>query len=243
LFVVVDNYWAILMKNLTQSLERVAFSFSALSMMSAIELLNLSPAQASPATKTYTGQDANVTVTCVSVDRQSTGNFSIDGRKSGTKITGSTGFAYFDNNPRSAQIILVADPLGRSILSGDSYAHGLPANNFGALIAATGYSPNGSLVISLPDLSENPDKAFGYTVNCPAIPTKAGGDGSGGSGGVASGGGGSTSGGVASGGNTGSNLPIDGSPVLNYEGLFEAGPGLLCNSTMYCWRTYIPPSN
>ncbi len=162
------------MKNLTQSLERVAFSFSALSMMSAIELLNLSPALAS--SKKYNGADANVTVTCDSVNQQSTGNFSIDGRKSGTGFVQAGGVAYFDNDPRSAQPISVTS-LPTSVLSGSGYDHGLPAINFEALIEAVGEKPDGSPVISLPDLSENPDKAFGFTLDCPPIPTNAGGGG------------------------------------------------------------------
>jgi hypothetical protein len=229
LFVVVDNYWAILMKNLTRSLERVTFCFSALSMMSAIELLNLSPALASSAT--YQGRDADVTVTCVPAGGQVIGNFSINAQKPGAKFFQVGGIAYFNKNFLTAQpILVITSP--RSIISGSQYVREGSATNFGALIEAVGVDGwNG--VISLPDLSENPDKAFGYSVNCPF--SKAdGGDGSGGSGG---------------GGNTGSpgsdNLPGNGNTNApgygggntGTPGSFVAGPGILCNSTggLTCW--------
>jgi hypothetical protein len=162
------------MKSLTRSLERVIFSFSALGVLSSIEFLNLPPALAST---TYYGGDADVTVRCFTKDRQSSGSFSIDGRRSGTKFIQVLGLVYFDK-ARSQPVAVTSLP--QSIIS-SVYDNGRPANDFSAAVGALGFSGVLNGVISLPDLSENPDKALGYDTNCPLIPTNAdGGDGSGG---------------------------------------------------------------
>jgi hypothetical protein len=75
------------------------------------------------------------------------------------------GTAYFENDIRSAQGIEDSSP-GTSIFNGTPKVYPFIAINFGALIAATGITPDGQIAILLPDLFENPDKAFGYTVNC-----------------------------------------------------------------------------
>lgn len=151
------------MKNFTHFLRPLIFSFSTLGMVSSLELLNLSPTLAQVTTKTYTGNE-NVTIRCVTVNGQSTGNYSIDGRPSGTRTTTVEGVAYFDNDPASAQIILDVDLSGRTIFNGSGYDYGFQAFNFGAAITATGVTPDGTVVLELPDV---PDPQFGFTVDCP----------------------------------------------------------------------------
>ncbi len=154
------------MKNLTYSLRQITFSFSALSMISILGLLSPLPTLA--ASKTYKGTSSNVTASCVPVDEESVGNYSIDGRSSSTTTANVVGVAYFDNDPNSAQVIndSSSSPDGDLIFNGSGYNYGFLAINFGAAIVATGNAADGSPVIELPDLFDNPDAAFGYTVNC-----------------------------------------------------------------------------
>lgn len=95
------------MKNLAKTLEPITFSFCTLIAILSVELSSLSPAKA----KTYYGGNADVTVFCEATGDQSYGNFSIDGRRSGIELTSAEGFVYFDNDPRSAQVIFVSTPL------------------------------------------------------------------------------------------------------------------------------------
>lgn len=122
------------MKNFTYSLRQITFSFSALSMISVLELLIPLPTLA--AARTYVGASSNVTASCtILYDDESLENYSIDGRPSGT-TTNVVGVAYFDNDPNSAQSINDASssPDGDLIFNGDGYFYGFPANNFGALL-------------------------------------------------------------------------------------------------------------
>jgi hypothetical protein len=153
------------MKNIAQSLGNIVFSLSALSMLSAIELLNLPPALA--ATEQYFGKDADVSVRCDTVSKQSYANFTINGTKTNTKIIAALGNAYFNDNIATSQIIAVTRPPTETF-DGSGYFHTGYAQKFSSALAAAGIAPNNA-VISLPDLSKFPSKALGYDVNCPLV--------------------------------------------------------------------------
>jgi hypothetical protein len=153
------------MKNLTQSLGRVVFSLSALSVLSAIELLNLSPALA--ATEQYSGKDADVSVRCDTVSKQSYANFTINGTKTKTEIVVAAGNAYFNDSIATSQIIAITR-LPTETFDGSGYFHTGYAQKFSAVLVAAGIRPD-NVTISLPDLSRFPNKALGYDVNCPLV--------------------------------------------------------------------------
>jgi hypothetical protein len=153
------------MKNLTQSLGSVVFSLSAFSMLSAIELLNLSPALA--ATEQYYGKDADVSVRCDTVGKQSYGNFTINGTKTNTYMVGVAGSVYFNENISTSQVIAIARSPTKTF-DGDGYFHTGYAQKFSVALVAVGGTPNNP-VISLPDLSKFPSKDLGYDVKCPYI--------------------------------------------------------------------------
>lgn len=119
------------------------------------------------ASKTYTGADVNVIVSCVTVSNQSQGSYALDGRRSGTAIAAVTGVAYFENDPLSARVINDAarNPAGDLIFRGEAQDYGFVALNFSVAIVAAGNAADGSAVISLPEL-DDPNERFGFSVNC-----------------------------------------------------------------------------
>jgi uncharacterized membrane protein YgcG len=200
-------------------------------VLSVVELLNLPPALA--ATVQYYGKDADVSVRCDTVGKQSYANFTIDGTKTNTRIAAVLGNAYFNDNIATPRVIAITRIPPTNTLDGDGYFYDGYAQKFSSALAAAGVTPNNA-TITLPDLSKFPSKALGYDVNCPLVKAD-GGDGSGGSGGVASGGGGSTSGGVASGGKGFTPEEI---AIINANGGVFTDGGVYCPRVMACWRNF-----
>lgn len=144
-------------------------NFQKLAVLSAVSILgslvNLS--QAFAVSRQYVGSQADVFVSCVNVDDESQGAYSINSQKSGILITEVNGFAYFDRDPRSAQGIQDSKP-PTTRFNGTPKVFPFPAIEFGAFLAtARGINPGGGATILLPDLLQNPDAVFGFTVNCP----------------------------------------------------------------------------
>lgn len=130
-------------------------------------ILLINQAGAIAASKAYNGIDVNVNMSCVKIDNQSEGSYSLDGRKSGTAIAAVTGLAYFENDPRSARVIndTARNPAGDMNFRGSAFDYGFIAINFSVAIVAAGNAADGSAVISLPEL-DDPNDIFGFSVNC-----------------------------------------------------------------------------
>ncbi len=91
----------------------------------------------------------------------------LNSQKSGILISEVNGFAYFENDPRSAQGIQDRKT-ETTRFNGTPKIYPFVAFNFGAFLAnARGRNPStGGSSVLLPDLFNNPDAIFGYTVNC-----------------------------------------------------------------------------
>jgi hypothetical protein len=169
-------------KYLPYSFKKLNYFLSTISILSLLVCIYGLPALANPVRKAYVGKDSDVAVSCYGLKGgNAEGSYSIDGRKSGTRVTSVFGFSIFNHDVKTLKPVdQRTENIANGIVNGDlifssrepiSYFKANYSNKratrFGTSFYATGYDGSGNAVISLP-IPES-DEKFKYEINCPSV--------------------------------------------------------------------------